>query len=137
MVQMSTTYEVVARRAGAWWALEVPSVPGVFTQVKRLDQAGAVAAEAIALMRKMPVSKVRTRVVVKLPDDLERKADDVKRLQEAAHVAAVTAAAESRALVSAMRKAGLSTRDVGQVLGVSHQRVAQLAQGGTKRANEG
>ncbi|MGP3734330.1 type II toxin-antitoxin system HicB family antitoxin [Streptomyces sp. GDS52] len=43
-------YRVVARRIGEWWALEVPDLPGVFSQVKRLEQADAAVREAIAVM---------------------------------------------------------------------------------------
>jgi predicted RNase H-like HicB family nuclease len=45
-----STYRVEARRVGGWWALEVPELPGVFSQVRRLDAAEEAAREAIALM---------------------------------------------------------------------------------------
>ncbi|MFF6997936.1 type II toxin-antitoxin system HicB family antitoxin [Streptomyces sp. NPDC008313] len=45
-----SAYRVVARRTGEWWALEVPDLPGVFSQVKRLEQAEGAVREAIALM---------------------------------------------------------------------------------------
>jgi predicted RNase H-like HicB family nuclease len=45
-----STYRVIARRVGGWWALEVPELPGVFSQVGRLDGAEGAAREAIALM---------------------------------------------------------------------------------------
>jgi hypothetical protein len=48
------------------------------------------------------------------------------RLREEAHRANREAAAESRAAARVLREAGLSVRDVGTVLGVSHQRAHQL-----------
>jgi hypothetical protein len=38
------------RRSGRWWAISVPELKGVHTQARRLDQAEAMAREAIALM---------------------------------------------------------------------------------------
>lgn len=32
-------YRAHAVRSGNWWAIDVPDVPGAFTQVRRLDQA--------------------------------------------------------------------------------------------------
>ena len=43
-------YRVTARRSGEWWALDVPELPGVHSQTKRLEQAEAEISEAIALM---------------------------------------------------------------------------------------
>jgi predicted RNase H-like HicB family nuclease len=45
-----TTYAAVCRRVGGWWAISVPKLKGVHTQARRLDQAAAMAQEAIALM---------------------------------------------------------------------------------------
>jgi predicted RNase H-like HicB family nuclease len=45
-----SAHTVTARRTGDWWALEVPDLPGVFTQSKRLDTAPDAAREAIGLM---------------------------------------------------------------------------------------
>lgn len=45
-----TTYTAVCRRSGRWWAISVPELKGVHTQARRLDQAEAMAGEAVALM---------------------------------------------------------------------------------------
>ncbi|MDG4771697.1 type II toxin-antitoxin system HicB family antitoxin [Solwaraspora sp. WMMD792] len=45
-----TTYSVVCRRVGNWWAISVPELKGVHTQARRLDQVAAMAREAIALL---------------------------------------------------------------------------------------
>ena len=44
------TYQAIARRVGGWWAIEVPEVPGAFTQTRRLDQVDTMAREVISLM---------------------------------------------------------------------------------------
>jgi predicted RNase H-like HicB family nuclease len=42
-------YLATAERHGAWWALEVPALPGVHTQARRLDRAEYMVRDAIAL----------------------------------------------------------------------------------------
>ncbi len=46
---MKTQYHVTATRVGRWWAIEVPELPGVHSQSRRLDQVESIAREAIAL----------------------------------------------------------------------------------------
>ncbi len=46
---MEVTAEV--SRSGAWWAVEVPEVPGAFTQAERLDQVEAAVVDAVRTRR--------------------------------------------------------------------------------------
>lgn len=39
-----------AVRVGNWWAVEVPEIPGFFTQARHLDEVPAIVAEAAALL---------------------------------------------------------------------------------------
>ncbi|MBW1601348.1 hypothetical protein JJV70_04360 [Streptomyces sp. JJ66] len=118
-------YRVTARRTGDWWALEVPELPGVFTQAKRLDQAETVASEAIAVMLDVAPGDVRVEVEPVLSRDAR---------EALAHLAAARAAAadavvgeKSAALeAAAVLTRELSQRDAGRLLGVSFQRVSQL-----------
>lgn len=43
-------YSVRCVRSGAWWAISVPEIEGLFSQARHLDQADGMAREAIALM---------------------------------------------------------------------------------------
>lgn len=43
-------HRVDAVRSGEWWAITVPSLRGVFSQARHLDEVPAAAREAIALM---------------------------------------------------------------------------------------
>lgn len=47
-------YEVIARRSGDQWALQVPFVPGAHSQCERLDQAASKIIEAIAMVLDVP-----------------------------------------------------------------------------------
>ncbi|WP_331756633.1 type II toxin-antitoxin system HicB family antitoxin [Streptomyces decoyicus] len=122
-----TAYRVTARRSGDWWALEVPDLPGVFSQAKRLDKADEAASEAIAVMLDVEPEEVQVDVQPALP-------------KEAAHAIKAAEAAEEeaerarKAAQKAMQKAAatltksMSQRDAGRVLGVSFQRISQLLQ---------
>lgn len=116
-----------ARRAGDWWAIEVPEVPGVFAQTKRLEQASEEAADAVGMMLDVDPSTVEVSVDVALSEEVESAVAQARSLAAAAEQAQAAASAAMRSVVAALRgRAGLSVRDVGALLGVSHQRVAQL-----------
>lgn len=53
---------IVGPRDGDWFPVEVPSVPGVFTQGRDLVEVEEMAREAIALMLDVPISEVAIRI---------------------------------------------------------------------------
>jgi predicted RNase H-like HicB family nuclease len=66
-------YRVTARRSGAWWALQVPALPGVFSQARSLETADAAAREAIAAMLGLEPADVQVSVEPVLPDIAEQE----------------------------------------------------------------
>lgn len=114
----------IATRSGGWWAIEVPELPGLFTQARRLDQIPDVVADAAQMLTG---DDVDVAVKAILPDDLQVTVERVRAQASEAQAAQRRAAEDVRALVSRLRTQGLSVRDVGTVLGVSPQRVSQLA----------
>ncbi len=125
----STTYKVEARRSGAWWALEVPEAPGVFTQARRLDLAAAVATEAIALFLDVDETAVDVELVPVLEHEdgiFLREFEDRRALARHANADADAAAkVTARALVND----GLRLRDVAVVMHLTFQRIHQLVNG--------
>lgn len=119
------TYRVTARRVGEWWALEVPDLPGVFSQAKRLDQADEAAREAIALMLDVEPEEVAVEVAPALPREAQDVLAAVKVAQEEARKAA-DREREAMQRAAAVLTKQLSQRDAGRFLGVSFQRVHQL-----------
>ena len=105
------TFTVTAERGrGPWWVTECAEV-GAVSQVRRLDQAADDIREAIAYLSGLPEDSFGIEVAPVLPDafwEAMRGAED----QRAARV---------------LRDEGLTLRDVGHLMGVSHQRAAQLA----------
>lgn len=124
---MTTTYTVTAERGtGNVWVLECADV-GAVSQTKRLDQAADEMREAIAYLAGISPDEVDIKVDVILPSDIaELKSHADQQRQEAAALQSA-AQASSRDLVAAMKAAGFTVRDMGQILGVSYQRAAKLA----------
>lgn len=113
-------------RVGAWWAVEVPEVQGVFTQAKRLTQVREMVADAVALMLDLDPASVEVSLHPVLPkaeaEAVQRVTQAVSRATEAAQEASVA----SREAVAALRAMKLSTRETAELLSITHQRVSQL-----------
>ena len=121
------SYRAVATRSGDWWAITIPQLPGAFSQCKRLDQVEAMAREVIALMLDCdPADVGDVEVDVQLPDQLTDDLAALRRSERLADDARQAAAHAQRRAAEDLRAAGLSMRDIGRLLGVSHQRVSQI-----------
>ena len=121
------TFTVTAERGrDPWWVTECAEV-GAVSQVRRLDQAADDIREAIAYLSGLPEDSFDIEVAPVLPDafwEAMRGAES----QRAAAAAANRAAAElNQRAARVLRDEGLTLRDVGHLMGVSHQRAAQLA----------
>lgn len=113
----------VCTRNGGWWAVEVPEIPGLFTQARRLDQVEAMVRDAASMLDvqvgTVTVEPRLDEATQRMVDDLLAKRDDARRIQEEAGRLA-------RSTVAALREEGLTVRDVATVTGVSPQRVSAL-----------
>lgn len=126
---MSQKFIVTAERGNGVWVLE--SDNGAVSQVRRLDQAAEEMAEAVAYLAGIPVSEVMIEVQPLLPDSYHRATERAERFRSEAARAQHQAAEASREAASVLVSSGLSMRDAARVMGVSHQRVAQLVKGAT------
>lgn len=123
---MAEEYRVVARREGRWWTIEVPAVSAV-TQARRVADVAWMARECIALTLEVPESDVVVNVEFVLPDDTRAEWDASRRLAEQARREAAESARLARNVVSRMRDEGYTYAEMASVLGLSPQRVHQLA----------
>ncbi|HEY1827634.1 MAG TPA: hypothetical protein VGF87_06405 [Acidimicrobiales bacterium] len=120
-------YTVVATRDGKWWSLEVAEVPGVFSQARRLDQAEEMARDALALFLDVAPDSFEVKVDPQFDErtqELLRSLGEARAAVEARQREVATAMREVADRL--MRQQGLTVRDVGVVMGVSFQRVAQV-----------
>jgi hypothetical protein len=120
-------FRATAVRDRRWWSVRVHGLPenyAGFTPGRDLDEAWAMAREATALLLDVPESEVDLDLHVEAADPLLDELAAARQAREAA------AAAEQRTRARAARELtekGISQRDAGRLLGISHQRVAQLA----------
>jgi predicted RNase H-like HicB family nuclease len=124
------TYMVRAERCDGWWALEVPEVPGLFSQARRLDHAEGTARDALATMLDLDPESFQLEVVPMLDDETSAVLDDVLQARDGlARARRHAAGATQQAIQVLIRRDGLTMRDARRVLGVSSQSVAQLSWG--------
>jgi hypothetical protein len=127
MVEMSRTYRARAERVGRWWAVAVEAdARTIHTQARRLDQVEAMAREATALALAVDPRSFELSIATELPaeeEDLIARARDARERAARAQVESMTVVRDA---VRALAAKGLSTRDVGALLGISYQRVAQI-----------
>jgi predicted RNase H-like HicB family nuclease len=130
MVAMTTkTFTAHCTRTGGWWAISVPDADGLWTQAKRLDQVEEMAREAIGAVLDLDDDEIQVRVEVDLDDRaLAEAVANVRHLRAEAERLQHEASDQMAEAVHLLRdKADLPMRDVAKLLGVSHQRVGQIA----------
>lgn len=118
-----TTYEVHATLVGTAWHIAVPTIDRV-TQARHTREIRDMAVDLIEVMTGESSPDVDIHFI--LPGDTDAHLREAERLRAAESEARRAAASEIRLAASLMRDQGLALRDIGTVLGVSHQRVAQL-----------
>ena len=126
------TYTAWARRSGGWWAIDVPELPGVYSQARRLDRVEPMARDAIALFLDVDPATLDIRVETNLPSELRRDVDAVGRLRAEADRLQAESSGALRHLTQELLGRGLSVRDAAAILGISHQRVSQLVRAESK-----
>lgn len=119
------TYTAKATRDGKWWSVEILEL-GFFTQARRLDQVEEMARDAIALTLDVAPGSFDVTVAPELPATVQAIVDGVRASREAAERASEQASAKAREAARILHDDGMPLRDVGRVLGVSHQRAHQL-----------
>lgn len=127
MSRYTVKYE---RDESGWWVAQVKEAPSAITQGRTIAEARRRIREALALTLDSDEKAEAAMLVddVKLPAEARkavvRAQQARKRLEDDAARAQESTEAAIRQLV---KKLGLSVRDVGELLGISHQRVQQLA----------
>ena len=98
----------------------------MFTQVRRLDQAEAMARDAIAQMLGVPGETFEVDVQPVVPSDLRRLVAEARTTRTRSEQASEAAATATRMAAEELVRRGLTMREAGVLLGLSHQRIAQL-----------
>ncbi len=123
---MTHQFTSIARKDGRWWVVQCEQHPGAISQVARLDQAQEHQREAIAFVANLPQETIVVTVRAVLDPAITLEIEAADKLREEAESAAKLSATRRRHAALAMKAAGLTVRDIGTVLHVSHQRAHQL-----------
>ena len=112
-----------------WWYTSIPELPGCHTQGRSIRQGRNRIREALALCIGDKAAASATLVDdVRLPRSASKTVGESERARKAAESAQAKASSSMRSAVQTLvADLGLSVRDAAEILGVSFQRVQQLA----------
>ncbi len=125
-------YTAIAERDGTWWVITVPEVDGIYSQARRLDRVEYMARDAISLMLEVPPDSFDVEVVENHDPPTQEVIDDILSIREAVAAMKRETGNKTRDAVLALHESGYPQRDIGRMVGISHQRVAQLLARGSK-----
>lgn len=121
-------YTIEARRSSGWWALSVPELPGVHSQVRRLEQAEAMITDAIALAFDVDPADVKVYGPIPIVNpELDELLQSTRERRQQLALLRVDVDALSRKLAHDMASAGIPVRDIATALDISFQHAAKLA----------
>jgi len=120
-----THYTARASREDGWWIVTVPELDAV-TQARRLEQVESQARGLISAWLDVDPDSVEVTVEPAVPDAVNRKLQRAAAARAKADTEQRRAAELIRSAAQDLAAAGLSVRDVGRVLGVSHQYAQRL-----------
>ena len=121
----TVTYE---RDETAWWVAGVRGVPGCHTQGRTIAQARERIRDALTDYIGPTAAAVELVDEVKLPGRAQTRVRKARATRERAEGLHAEAQAALREAVRVLTKdVGVSVRDASELLGISHQRVHQLA----------
>lgn len=124
---MSRVYEATAHREGKWWIITVPEIDAV-TQARSVRDINDMATGLVAALLDLDERKVAVEVAIELPERVATAWAEAERLQAQVEETVRRAAALRREAVRALLSEGhLTQSEAGALLGVSYQRVQQLA----------
>lgn len=119
------SFEVHVERGETYWIVRVPAVDRV-TQARNLREVQPMARDLISIMTGREPDSFGVTVLYELPESIENHMKEAERLRGVAQEAQSTAARETRLAAATLHKDGIPLRDIGTLLGVSHQRAHQL-----------
>lgn len=122
-------YDVVAEAIndGKNWGLTCPQVPGAVSVVRRLSDAEEHMREAVAFVAGVAPDSFDLKVRPRLSDEVDKEIREIRSLAAHADQLQREAGERMRVLVRQLKGQGISGADLATILGVSQQRVSQLA----------
>lgn len=127
-------YTAIAQRDGKYWFIRIPELgtnpDGLPTQARTLAEVEPMARDLIALYLEIPEDSFEIAVQIELPEPVREHLESARRLADEAADALTNSARERRKAALELKAIGMTVRDIGAALGVSHQRAQQLLTNG-------
>ena len=124
---MAHIYKATARREGAWWIITIPEL-GAVTQARSVREIETMAQGLVAALLDLDGTAPKVDVDVELPEAVRGPWREAERLRASAESNSRRAAVLRRqAVKSLLTDQQLTQSDASALLGISHQRVQQLA----------
>ncbi|MBP3088322.1 transcriptional regulator [Corynebacterium sp. sy017] len=120
------TFRVTATLNENWWSLRVKEEPGIITQARRLDEIPDVIKDALTLFPELTDDPQNAVIHVDVSNEDLAFATEARELNEKAHELSMQASAAMHSAAQDLSKQGFTLRDIGALLGVSHQRAQKL-----------
>lgn len=115
-----------ATRTGTMWTVTMDEI-NQGTQTENLRNAHRIA-HALAVQKTgLPTDEITIILTTNLPTEAAKKWEEAKQKQAEAKTATALAAKLSRQVVQDLQAQGCTYLDIGEMLGISHQRAQQLA----------
>jgi predicted RNase H-like HicB family nuclease len=113
------------RKDGRFWVVSVPEVKGLYTQGRTLSEVPEMVRDAASLLTDRPESDFDVDVVLDDPEItvLVQHADELAA--KAAELRAKSAE-ERRTAARKLKAKGVTVREIGSLMQISHQRAGQL-----------
>lgn len=122
-----TTYTARTVREEGWWTVTVDEIEGLFTQTRRLDQIPAMVRDALELFPEVEESPESAQINVVAEGEILPIAERARELTHKAKEVQEEASAAMAQAAHELAASGLPYRDIGYLLGVSHQYAQRLA----------
>ncbi|AXN51248.1 hypothetical protein DSM43518_04790 [Mycobacterium marinum] len=121
-------YKVEVTRDGRWWMINVPEIDQL-TQARRIDEIDEMARSLIAISTGEPIEEISISVSIDVPGmgDITRSAEEIVHKRYVATDVMYHAQEAAARFVRDLTAAGIPVRDVGELLGLSPQRISQLS----------
>ncbi|MHB8263855.1 MAG: hypothetical protein ACYDGY_08950 [Acidimicrobiales bacterium] len=119
-----TKYRATVERDGRFWLVRIDGVGS--TQARHLGEMDEMAKDLIELMTGDDPIKFDVEYDILLPSEVQQHLQRSEELRAVSAEAQAAAAVEVRIAARQLHERGVGLRDVGKVLGVSHQRAHQL-----------
>ena len=122
-------YTAKFERGEKYWVVQLKELPACISQARTIEQGKERIRAALSLFIGDAAEKVELVVEAALPAPVRKAVERSRSERERAEEAEAEAAKATQLAVKGLLGIGLSTRDAGELLGLTRQRIHQVAGG--------